>query len=240
MRIIRKGDIIMFSQKEKSVLYEAFDMYYAEYCNTLPTKEELSYITFSKEFEDKMEKLIAREKKFYYYWINTVGKRVAMIITAILISLTSITFGVKAIREPVIRFIVETFEKFSNVIFVKDISDEESSDYEFVFVKTYPTYIPEEFVVESNYEDEVKYKLVYSNSEKTAMFMYMQAINSEGVLQANTENVTYENIVINNSNAIYYSNKGTNTIIFNTKEYVFTIEGNISKDELIKIAESIK
>ena len=131
----------MFSQKEKSIIYEAFDMYYLDYCKTLPSNEELSHITFTKEFEERMRKLIEREKKFYFYWINTVRKRVAIIILVIIISLTSVTFGVKAIREPVIRFILETFEKFTNITFVNDDETEILAN-DFIFENKFPTYIP--------------------------------------------------------------------------------------------------
>mgnify|MGYP003303261871 CR=1 FL=1 len=229
----------MFSQKEKSVIYEAFDMYYINYCKTIPSNEELSYITFTKDFEEKMQKLIESERKFYFYWINTVRKRVAIIILAIIISLTSVTFGVKAIREPVIRFIVETFEKFSNVVFVGDKSEEDEEIY-YNFETINPSYIPNGYVLDSNFEQETVYQAVYINEQTSLMFMYMQAINNDGILQANTENVVYENILVNDYPAIYYFNKGTNTIILSGEKYIFTIEGTIEKEELIKIAESIE
>ena len=228
----------MFSQKEKSVIYEAFDMYYLDYCKTLPSNEELSYITFTKEFEEKMEKLIERERKFYFYWINTASKRVAIVILAIIISLTSITFSVKAIREPVIRFVVETFQKFSNVIFTNDKSEDNILlDDNFTLEIVKPNYIPDGYILESEYNDIMGYQAMYVNNDSS--IMYMQLVNDESVVQANTENVTYENIIINGLDAISYYNKGVNTIILSTNKYVYTVEGSISKDILIKIAESI-
>lgn len=70
---------MLFNQKEKAILYEAMDLYCIEFCKTLPTDEELSHITFSEEFERNMQKLINKQKKFYFAWFNTVGKRVAEI-----------------------------------------------------------------------------------------------------------------------------------------------------------------
>ena len=230
----------MFSQKEKSVIYEAFDMYYADYCKTLPSNEELGYITFTKDFEERMKKLIERERKFYYYWTNTVGKRVAMIIISIIISLTTFTFSVKALREPFVNFIVETFEKFSNVIFVSDKSEKDNTiENDFKLVVIEPSYIPDGYEKELNFGDEVVYQARYVNTYRTSSIMYMKSINDGSILQANTENVSYENIVINQYAGIYYSNKGTNTIVFSTEEYLFTVEGTVDKEQIFKIAESI-
>lgn len=228
-----------FTQKEKAIIYEALDLYCIEFCKTLPTDEELSGITFSEEFERKMQKLINRQKKFYYYWFNTVGKRVAAIILVLLLSLTTITFSVKALREPVIRFIVETYEKFSSIVFVNDKSEEDTI-IDFTFEKVNPAYIPSGYVKDSEMDAVSIYQARYFNSDRTSTFLYMQAINDEGIIQANTEGIIYENIRINNIDGVIYSNKGNNTVIFNTDEYVFTIIGTISKEELVKIAESIK
>ena len=70
------------SKQNLDILYRAFDEYCKYYMTTLPGKEELEKITFSPEFEAKMEKLVNKQKKPYYYMINTVAKRVAWIIVA--------------------------------------------------------------------------------------------------------------------------------------------------------------
>lgn len=229
---------MIFNQKETAILYEALDLYCIEYCKTLPTDEELSHITFSEEFEKKMQKLINRQKKFYFTWFNTVGKRVAAIILVILLSFATITFSVKALREPVIRFFVETFEKFSNVIFVNEKSEQDII-VDFTFEKVIPTYFPEGYEFESDFEFDDAYQATYANSSNSVI-IYSQQINADLILQANTENVTYQDITINDYPAIYYFNKGTGTVILSDEKYVFTVEGTIEKEELIKIAESIK
>lgn len=227
----------MFSAKEKTVIYEAFDLYYKEYCKTLPTKEELSHVEIPNQLDAKMQKLIARERKFYYYWLNTVGKRVAAIILVIVLSLTTITFSVKALREPFVRFIIETFEKFSSIIVVND-KNEDDIVVDYSFEKINPTYIPNGFMEEATSDDAMGYQVIYSSGNET--IMYMQALNSEGILQANTENITYKDIEINGYAAISYSNKQTNTIVVSGDKYIFTVEGTIEIEELIKISESIE
>lgn len=133
----------MFSSEDEKKLRSALEICVERYCNSLPTKEELADITFSEKFEKRMEKLIRRQRKFYYSFINTAGKRVTMIALAIIIGLSTVTLSVEAIREPVVRFIIEDFEKFTDVTFYED------SETSFEFVKAQPTYIPEGFVLEA-------------------------------------------------------------------------------------------
>lgn len=215
------------------------DLYCIEFCKTLPTDEELSHITFSEEFERNMQKLINKQKKFYFAWFNTVGKRVAAIILAVILSFATITFSVKALREPVIRFIVETFEKFSNVVFVNDKSEEDiivDAQFEIII----PEYIPEGYTRDSEINYDIGYQVAYVSQDNLNNIIYMQMLNNESAVQANTENIEYENLLVNNYSAIYFSNKGTNTIIVSGETYIFTVDGTVEKEELLKIAESIK
>lgn len=225
-------------------LYEAFDLYSKEFCDTLPSDEELGNISFSDEFEEKMRKLIEKQKKFYYYWVNTAGKRAAAIIAALFVGLTAVTFGVKAIREPFLRFIVETFEKFSSIIFMNDDDNSGqssiSADADFEFEAVEPNYIPEGYVKDSKIEDFIFYQISYLSIDKTSSITYTQMSINDTIVQADTENTTYDKLQINGFEAISYTRNGNNTVVFNSDKYVFTVTGSVDMDEIIKIAESIK
>ena len=224
-------------------LYEAFDLYSKEFCDTLPSDEELGNISFSDEFEEKMRKLIEKQKKFYYYWVNPAGKRAAAIIAALFVGLTAVTFGVKAIREPFLRFIVETFEKFSSIIFMNDDDNSGqssiSADAEIEFEAVEPSYIPEGFVLESKIDDLLWFQTTYISSNNKIV-TYTQMSSNDAIVQADTEDTTYDKLQINGFEAISYSKNGTNTVVFNSDKYVFTVTGSVDMDEIIKIAESIK
>ena len=70
---------------------------------------------FSESFEKNMRKLIRRRKKPYYRFINTAGKRVAVIVTAfITLSLTTV-MSVEALRTPFLDFIMSIFLDHSEV-----------------------------------------------------------------------------------------------------------------------------
>lgn len=87
-----------------------------------PPENEVDF-EFSEEFESDMQKLLNRASKPYYYFINTVGKRVAVITVILLIALTTTVFSVEAIRKPIIEFFVTIFEQFSTVVFGTESPD---------------------------------------------------------------------------------------------------------------------
>ena len=225
----------MFLSKEiDKKLVMAFELYNKNLCESLPTDEELKDITFSKTFENKMQKLIRAQKKSYFYLINTVGKRVAVIILAIMISLTATTFGVKAIRESVIKFITETFEKFTAV----SVENEEA-DAQDDIVKTAPQYIPEGYTLEYEMETGGVYKTIYRNMDNVSI-NYIQKINFGTIYNADTEDIEYDRIKIKSFEGIKYNKNGINKVVFADATYMYDISGQVSFDELIKMAESIK
>ena len=88
----------------------------------IPTDEDSIDFTFSEKFIKRMDKLIRAQKKSYYKFINTAGKRVAVIFAAI-ITLFTASLSVKAIREPVVRFIKQIYETFTHYTFEGDTVD---------------------------------------------------------------------------------------------------------------------
>lgn len=59
-----------------------------------------------------MNKLIHRQNKSYYKFINTAAKRVACVIAAIGITASVTVMSVDALRNAFFYFLMETFEKF--------------------------------------------------------------------------------------------------------------------------------
>ena len=225
----------MFLSKDiDEKLIKAFEIYNKKLCESLPTDEELKDITFSETFEKKMQKLIMVQKKSYFYLINTVGKRVAIIVLAIIISLTATTFGVKAIRETVIEFITETFEKFTKI----SVEDEEA-DVQDKLAKTAPQYVTDGYTVEMEEDSGVVYRIIYRNQENISI-NYIQKISFGSIYNVNTEDIEYDKITVNSFEGVKYVKNGVNTVFFADEKYLYTVYGQVSFDELIKMAESIK
>ena len=224
----------MFLSKEfDEKLIQVFEMYSKNLCESLPSDEEIKHIEFSENFENKMQKLIRLQKKSYFYLINTVGKRVAIIVLAIMISLTATTFGVKAIREAVIEFITETFEKFTNI----KVSYEEPSTQTDI-VKASPQYVPEGYTITTVSDTGGLYRIIYNNQENNSID-YIQKLSFGTIYNVDTEDIEYKKIYINSFEGIQYVKNGINTVVFADHTYMYDISGQVSFDELFKIAESI-
>ena len=94
----------------------------------IPTDESSIDFTFSEKFNKKMEKLIKSQRKPYWNFISTVSRRAAAIIVAI-ITLVTAAFSVKAIREPIIKFIKQVYESFTHYSFDGDTVEIITKEY---------------------------------------------------------------------------------------------------------------
>ena len=102
--------------------------------------------------------------------------------------------------------------------------------------KTYvPTYIPEGFKrVESKSEHILMYR-----SENGEWFD-IEVLDSAAVVQLNTENATVEPIFIGEESGEIVISEGWTGVIWSTEENIITVTGPLAKEEILKIARSIK
>lgn len=212
-------------------LLAAFEEYVRMQNDLLPSEEELSGITFSENFREKMRHVLMRQKRGFYVLFGTAGRRVASITVAVLVAATVTTVSVEALREPVARFFAEVYEKFTQIVFADDTLDQTS------FVPRKPFHIPEGFeLVSENYTGS-SYMLVYT-SKNGEQFVFEQ-LPQNAVTEADTEGVHYTEITINNLIGITYQNKGITNILFADDIYSYQLSGTCLFDDLIQIAESI-
>lgn len=192
--------------------------------------------TFSHGFEKQMDKLIKRRKKPYYSLVNTVGKRVAVIILAfVMISFTTV-MSVEALRKPFISFITNMFSSHSEIR-----SDPEDS-------KQYPATIESKYDITEGIDG---YKVIleeqYDNnrtldySKDNIVVSFEQHIVDDFDMHTNTEGATIEHIDINGHEAIgWFDNHNYYHLIWNNGEYVIVISSNIGRNKLIGIAKSVQ
>lgn len=55
-----------------------------------------------------------------------------------------------------------------------------------------------------------------------------------------TEDIETDKVTISGSEGLIYINKGITTIMWNNNKYVFNISGKVDKENIIKMANSIK
>ncbi len=216
------------NEKFKAAISEALTV---EYNNSIPNIEKHS---FSPEFEKNMSKLIERQKKPYYKLINTFGKRAACIIAGSVIASSLTIMNVDALRESFIRFIVNTFEKFSIVQSV-DVNDSPEAIEDIYEI----TYDMSGFSVDYEEQNEIFYNITYSNGN--IIVDYNQWVKSEYDILLNTENADIETISINGKSAMYFcDNHNYNHIIWDNGDYIISLDSNISKTILIEMTNSVQ
>mgnify|MGYP004654521019 CR=1 FL=1 len=219
-------------------LRAALELYMEKQLSRLPKDGEWEPYTFSPAFERKMDRLIRIQRLPFSAMINTVGKRVAVVFVAVCLALTTTVFGVKALREPVVRFFIEVYEEFSRIIFQKDDSDVSAMER----IEQYftPQYLPDGFapVSEERYDNMALYQYCDSDDRDIS---FMQTLPDANMIM-DTEGITTENVTVNGADAVYYRNKGYDNLIWSDGTYIFSlsIPSALGKSELLRIAESVK
>ena len=216
-------------------LIDAFAIYAERQNALLPSEEEWSDVPHSPEFEARMQKLLAYRRHGYYALFGTVGRRVASIVVALLVSATILTASVEALRTPTMRFFARVYETFTQIFVAKDTT---ASSVLPPFVPCAPTYVPEGYEVCSVQTLERHQRIRYVN-ESGRRISFTQSRSSNLSIHIDTEGVDHTEIRIGNYEGITYSNKGTNMVVFTDNTYLYTLSSTIDRAELIKMAESL-
>ena len=215
------------------LLKDALALYVEELSAALPSEEECASVSFSPRFERRMERMLRDHQKFYYFWFNTLGKQVASVVLTVLMGMAIATFSVKALREPVVQFIIELFETFASYTVVQ-----EDPPATLEFIATEPTYIPEGYTKVSQKENNTSCHIRYKGTNGEEI-NYRQRTISAGIGGVDAENAEYRKVIINGHEGFLRIKDNYSFIVFNSSSYIFTIGGMIEESELLKIVESI-
>ncbi len=160
--------------------------------------------------------------------LHRFTKRTATIIliAAILFALLIVGFGATVGRE----FVIRTFEDHFEYIITDRSNSRDVTDLRI-------NYIPDGFMLEDE-ENRKNYKWCRFTKDKYCFEVKKMHVN------ANTEYDTIvkdEKTTIDGVEFVYYSSvdNNWNGYIFNNGNYVFQVDGNIQKKELLKISQSI-
>jgi len=220
-----------------NMLKQALEICLEQRIASLPDQEELKNIhIFSSQFENKMNKLIRLQRKPYYSMINTVGKKVALIIITIFIALTTTVLSVDALRNGIFNFFIDVYEKFS-VIFTDKSFSNDNDQIKSIQTIYLPQYIPDGFMLtlEENHVIGLKYR--YENPDKNFIVFEQLLISMKTIMD--TEDRQIEEINTDKFKGIFYLEKELNNLFWDNGEYCFKLSSSISKNELIRIAESV-
>lgn len=191
---------------------------------------------FSMCFNQNMVKLISFSTKPYFRYVNTIGKRLAAILIALFILTSTTAFCVESIHEPIINFIVNTYEKFSSIVFdKKDLAEPLPKTIEQVYELTFT---PDGYAVTDTETSSTDRLTVYSNRSGDEI-LFEQYIVEATRIGLDTENGTWEKLEVNSNEALFLSNKGNSVLVWTQDGYGYQISGRIDKDTLFKMAKSM-
>lgn len=220
---------------QSETLWAAFDLYVREQEALLPDAAALAQVTLSPELDARMKKMLTRRRRGFYVLFGTVGRRVASFLIALLIATTTVTFSVKALREPVLNFFAKIFDTHTQVRFAKEmpvVLDETA------FVLRRPTYVPEGYTVENETVETQCCEITYVHTNGD--ILYYDQSQRGGCHHLDTEDGSYTDVTVNGWEGMVVSNKGTTTLLFADDAYTYWLSGTCTAEELLKIAESIR
>lgn len=179
---------------------------------------------FSKTFDAKMQKLIDKMRNDKYHRL-TRKTITALIVAAIILSIATTVLAVQNTRK-------HTVKQFSDY-FTYGVSDTANANY----IKDFTVgYVPSGFEQTECVSSDACFSQNYSSDE----YWFTIDKNHIGV-ELFIDNTGEEEIkCINGIEYLIYHTDSTNGIIWNEGSYLFVISGNISGEEILKIALNIE
>ena len=193
------------------------------------------YHSFSINFEKKM-KVLLKKANIKYININRFRIRRSIVAASLILIILTASMSVEAVRMPVIRLTEKIYTEFSEILFENEDNIEYPQKIEEVYL---PSYIPEGYTLTEVVDDmRSMHFFFYTNEEGQELSVEQMTFNVS--MAVDTEGITTEEITINDMNGIIYTKRGLTSIIVNDNRYVHFISGYESREELIKVVESLR
>lgn len=161
----------------------------------IPRDEMGIKFCFSDKFIQKMEKLIANQKKPYWEYVNTVGKRIAIVVTLFfVIGVTA--FSNEEVRASMLQWCEGIYEEYIRYYFEGDTTN--VIEYEFQL-----TYVPEGF--EKVYEQRDYETIIVGYENKLGDYIqFEQHVTAGYDFNVDNENGEWSNTIIDDKDIRVY------------------------------------
>lgn len=228
--------------KDDEILKTAFKMYFSEQHPYNPKAEEkLSWeFTAQYHFEDKMNRLISNQKHFYWKYINTIGKQVAIVFIVFAV-IFSTAMTVDAFREPVVDFIIKTYDKFSS-FFVEQNTLSDTNEFLFEEIETQfsPQKLPDDFSVSKQFGTDYLCVMIWKN--KTNEYIEFYQCTASTAMNINTENVKLSQRAVEDMQLYYYTQNNVTSYVWYKDGYAFSLNtpDYFTFEQIEEIIKSVK
>lgn len=186
------------------------------------------YIENVKKSEKKAKRMAAAKR---------IANKAAMVAIVLMIGLALVTFSVDALRIGVLNFIVETTQRYTSIKVgnVIDKEDEVTIPWSSYYL---PEYITDGYSI-SRVEEFSDIRMIYYQNASGEVIEFSQSFGNYNY-QIDTENAEATEVMINGTKGILADKNGDITLIWSNSDYTFFLFGKADREEIIKMAESIK
>lgn len=203
-----------------------------------PSQEEID--KFTKLLDISLKKSKSKNRSYIIHKIvNT-----AAVITVTMIILFSTGFlTVQAFRIQVLNFLIDTESKYTSFqLSPSNENQQESGELAVNWTNAYiPTYTPENYAVTSVSSSDSEKRIIFTNKKNEELFVMYCEYSSSNSVAVDTENASViKKVKINGEDGTLSIKDTTVTVVWIIDDHLFTVQGQISTDEAIKLAESVK
>ncbi len=210
--------------------------------SAIPDNSKINH-TFSSDFERKMDKLIASfnsKEKNVSFLKNSIYKA-AVIILSLCIGAFSLAMISPQARADFRNAVMEFYETHIKFYFIS--SDETSTDFS-NYKDVHADYVPQGFTLKDKYNEYEAVGYRYENEEENLVYDIYVSLNDGLSVHTDKDKSSIEeiNITGRDSYLIWGENDGKpySTLIITGNKITVTVYGQLDKDEIIKVGQSIK
>ena len=186
--------------------------------------EEAPAYAFSEKYKKFRVKLFDKMRGEKYHRF-TKRATVAIIVAAILFAMAVATLAATVGKD----FILKHFNGYAEV---EVIDSENAVNVDSLTIG----YIPDGFIKTDEFISDSTTTYSYSESDK---WFTVTKVKLDSGMTFDEEN-QIERITINNVEYLYSYSSDANNLLWNNGQYSFNLIGNLDKDQLLKIAESVR
>lgn len=214
------------AEKEGRLLFEEANQLKNE-SEPLPSKEDAK--RFSNLLDSHMDKVNKVESCRRG---SRLLKKIAVIMIVIVLAFSAMMVTVKAFRLQVLNFFVDP--KYTSVQLNEDENLMVSWTNDYV-----PTYVPKDYEVAGTSHSDAINKIVFKKPDNSSI-IYTE-YKSTSSIAVDTEGASLiETVKINGRDGTLTIKDSMTAVVWSINDHIFLIQGTISKDEAVKIAEGIK
>lgn len=203
---------------------KAFEMSMNDWLSTIP--EIVPEAEYTKNHDKWLKNLLnkMRDNKYHTFTTKTIK---VLLVAAVLCALLLTAFVVPSSR----KYIIDNFDVFSRYKITENNKNSVNGEITV-------GYIPDGFELTN---ENISSNLIANDYTNGNDLITVSKFSSSIKVEFDTETGSIENIENNGQIYIFYVDKNNyNYLVWNKNDYIYQINGAISKDELLKIAETVK